>query len=357
MKSKLFRLLLLLVIVAGTFFYCSYMRSQFQILTGETMNTYYRITLREGREDTLLQNEIKEELQQINNEMSVFEHLSDISQFNRNTDTGWIDIPDELAVVLKEAYRVYQQTNGYFDPSVGKLVDLWGFGTNKVHRIPLEEEILEAKKSVGFNKISFSKDYKKAKKSIPDIYINLSSIAKGYGVDRIAKLLEKKGYQNYIVEIGGEVRAKGIRAPKAAGWNLGIARPESDSISDYEYVVSLKDMSVATSGDYRNYFYVEGKRYSHTLNPKTGYPVEHNLASVTVFDKECMRADALATGIMSMGETKGFEFVNNNRIPAILFVKTDETYQVLISNEAKKILANSLTAPKDKTQQKQDSSK
>ena len=324
--------------ICAAFFYCSYKHSQIQVMTGKTMNTYYRITIREGGEDTLLHNEIKNELQQINHEMSVFESMSDISQFNKSQEGEWVDLSEKLSEVLQAAYRIYRQTNGYFDPSVGKLVDMWGFGTGKVHRIPTDEEIAEARKSVGFNKINFSKDFRRAKKTVPDISVNLSAIAKGYAVDRIVKLLEKEGYKNFIVDIGGEVRAKGKRAKKAAGWNVGVARPEAGKVDDFEYVVSLKDMSVATSGDYRNYFVIDGKRYSHTLDPKTGYPVEHNIASVTVFDKECMRADALATGIMSMGETKGLEFANSNKIPVIIFVHSDDGFQILVSNEAKKLI-------------------
>ena len=323
MRFKFLKIIFLLALISGTVFYCTRMRSAFYIITGETMNTYYRITIRSAQEDTMLNNEVREVLRQINNEMSVFENFSDISQFNKNPDTGWIDIPEELSVVLKEAYRVYQQTNGYFDPSVGRLVDLWGFGNNKIQRIPTTEEIKEAQKTVGFNKIGFSRDFRKAQKHNPDIYLNLSSIAKGYAVDKIAALLDQKGYTDYIVEIGGEVRAKGSRGKKSKGWNLGIARPEEGKVTNYEYVVSLSNMSVATSGDYRNNFYIDNKRYSHTLNPKTGLPIDHNLAAVTVFDKECMKADALATGIMVMGEVKGLEFANNNRIPVVMFVRSD----------------------------------
>lgn len=338
MKTKILKLVLILGVICGAMFYYSRMSGRFQIMSGETMNTYYRITVRDGRGDTLLHNEIKNELQQINNEMSVFENMSDISQFNKNTDSGWIDVPENLAKVLKEAYRVYTLTGGYFDPSVGKLVDLWGFGSSKTYKIPTEEEIAATKKQTGFNKINFSRDFRKARKSSQDVTLNLSAIAKGYAVDRIAGLLEQNGYGDFIVEIGGEVRAKGNRSKKEKGWNVGVAKPESGQEEQYEYIVKLQNSSVATSGDYRNYFYIDDKRYSHTIDPKTGYPVEHNLASVSVFAENCMSADALATGIMSMGEVKGLEFANNNRISAIMFVHTDDGFNVLVSNEAKKML-------------------
>ena len=171
-----------------------------------------------------------------------------------------------------------------------------------------------------------------------EIQINLSAIAKGYAVDRISKMLENKGYNNFIVEIGGEVRVKGNRAKKEKGWNIGVARPEENSVTSYEYVIKLKNMSVATSGDYRNYFYIDDKKYSHTIDPKTGYPVEHSLSSVTVFDEECTKADALATGIMSMGEKKGLSFANNYNIPVIMFVQTEDGFRTILSNKAKKMI-------------------
>lgn len=342
MKSKILKTGLVFAILAGILIYISRTQHKFQVMTGETMNTYYKISVRTSQENTLLHNKIKAELQQINNEMSVFENMSDISEFNKSGGE-WVDVPENLAQVLKSAYQVYQQTNGYFDPSVGHLVDIWGFGKNKTIKVPSEEEIAAAKKMVGMNKISFSKDFSRAKKSVPEISLNLSAIAKGYGVDRITKVLEDAGYKDFIVEIGGEVVARGNRSDKDEGWNIGIAKPENlsaegNSSDLYEYVVRLKDMAVATSGDYRNYFYVGDKKYSHTIDPKTGYPVEHDLASVTVFHKDCMKADALATGIMSMGEEKGLEFANNNKIAVIMAVRKENGYLTLLSNQAKKFI-------------------
>lgn len=337
-KSKILKFFLLILIVGAAILYYLYQLQPYQIMTGETMNTYYRIAIRGGHKNTLLHNAIKDELLQINSEMSVFDNMSDISQFNRNTEEEWIEIPENLSFVLKGSYQIYKLTNGYFDPSVGPLAEIWGFGINKIHKIPSKEEIKETKQSVGLNQITFSKDFRKAKKNSLNISLNLSAIAKGYAVDRIAKLLEDQGYKNFIVEIGGEIRAKGGRSNKEHGWNIAIARPDSETVQNYAYAVRLSDMSVATSGDYRNYFNVDGKRYSHTIDPKTGYPVEHNLASVTVFDKECMRADALATAIMSMGENRGLDFANRNRIPVVLFIHSDDGFQILMSNEGKNLL-------------------
>lgn len=353
MKIKILKFLLIITLLGGAAYYFIYRETPFYIMTGNTMNTYYRITIRNSRNDTLLHNAIKNELQQINAEMSVFEKMSDISQFNQNSNTGWIEIPENLSHVLKAAYRVYTQTNGYFDPSVGAIIDLWGFGTNKTIKEPSKEEIKAALKNVGLNRIVFSADFRKAKKGNADIYINLSAIAKGYAVDRIAKLLQDNKYEDFLVDIGGEVRALGNRSENAQGWNVGIARPSMESVSDYEYIVRLQNLSVATSGDYRNYYYIDGKRYSHTMDPKTGYPVEHELASVTVFADECMYADALATGIMSMGEKRGLEFANSHKLPIVMFVRTNETeFQTMVSNEGK-ILLEKIGISQNDTQQEE----
>ena len=306
------------------------------------MSVNYRITVRGGQGDTLLQRAVKEELMQVNNELSAYESLSELNQFNKTYDANWIDISENLGKVFKEAYQIYTLTKGNFDPSVGKFVDLWGMGNNKTLRTPTAEEIEEAKKVVGFNKIIFSKNYRQAKKSTPDISLNLSAMAKGYAVDRIAALLEKSGYTDFVIEIGGAVYARGKRAPKAKGWNIGIAKPDNDKIPTNAYVISLKDMAVATSGDYRNYFYIDGKRYSHTIDPKTGYPVEHNLISITVFAKTAIYADALTTGMMTMGESKALEFANVNKIAAVLFVRTEDGYQTLVSQEAQKYIKQDL---------------
>ena len=338
MKMKFLKFILFALTILGFVMYYNNIKHQNQVISGETMNTYYQISIRSPHENTLLKNQIKNELQQINAEMSAFDPMSDLSLFNRNTDNGWIDVPVNLSYVLKEAYKIYNQTNGYFDPSIGKLIDIWGFGSNKVQKLPTDEEVKAAKQLVGLNKIEFNKDFRQAKKRNSDITINLSAIAKGYAVDRIVSMLEKLGYTDFIVDIGGEVYAKGSRSKKDSGWNVGVARPDDNQVDNYEYIVKLKDTAVATSGDYRNYFYVDDKRYSHTIDPKTGYPVEHNLASVTVFDKSCMKADALATGIMSMGEEKGLAFANNNRLSVIMFVRTDAGFRPIVSNEAKKLL-------------------
>lgn len=339
MKSRLLKYIFLLLTAVVAVIYYIQSRQPYLTMTGETMNTYYRIKIRSDKENNLLHNSIKEELQRINDEMSVFESDSEISRIN-NDDTGeWIDISPEMSEVLKDAYLTYTESNGYFDPTVGKLIDLWGFGTSRnTKRVPDDEKITEALKSTGYNKLRFNNDFTQVKKNNPDLKIYLSALAKGYGVDRIARLLQDNGYTDFIVEIGGEVKARGNRNPESKGWNVAVVQPNTQT-NDNAYIVGLKNFSVATSGDYRNFFYYKDKRYSHTISPKNGYPVEHSLASATVFHESCMHADALATAIMAMGEKKGLAFANNNKLAVVLFVREDDnTFKALLSAEAKKLL-------------------
>lgn len=192
-------------------------------------------------------------------------------------------------------------------------------------------------KYTGFDKLKFADGYSRVKKSNDNIYINLSAIAKGYGVDRIAKLLEDEGYTDFVVEIGGEVVARGSRSEEEKGWKIGVVKPAETP--ETAFVADLRNAAVATSGDYRNYYYKDGKKYSHTISPKSGYPVEHNLASVTVFDDNCMDADALATAAMSMGETKALKFAADNNLALVMFVREEDgSLKTLVSDKARKIL-------------------
>lgn len=326
------------LIIAGIIFYLGMNTRKYQVMSGKTMGTYYNIKIKTPKENNLLHNTIKAELQRINEQMSVFDSTSEISLINRSESTGWIDMSPELSEVMKEAYAVYKESNGAFDPTVGKLIDLWGFGVTSTKSIPSEEEINEVMKYTGFDKIKFNHNFTQLKKLNPNVYINLSALAKGYGVDRIAGMLSKIGYKDYVVEIGGEVVTSGKRDEYTNGWNIGVSKP-NDRNSENAFIVTLKDYAVATSGDYRNFFEYEGKRYSHTISPQNGYPVEHNLASATVFNKQCMVADAYATALMSMGEEKGLRFANRNKLAAILFVRdSNNNIVALVSNEAKKLL-------------------
>ena len=285
----------------------------FQEIRGKAFNTTYSIKIKTPHKNAALSRKIQTELEKVNEQMSVF-----------------------VSKLLQQSYNIYKMSNGSFDPTVGKLIDLWGFGTKKTIEFPKDDEIKAALKQTGFNKIHFSSDYKNLKKDIGEVNINLSAIAKGYAVDKIAELLRQEGYKDFVIEIGGEVTAEGEKSEQTKGWNVGIKSPDSE---ENAAVVTLHNLSVATSGDYRNYFYYHDKRYSHTIIPQTGYPVEHKLASVSVFNKSCMMADGLATAIMVLGEEQGMKFADRHKIPAVFFVRTEGSdYEMLLSQSAQKLL-------------------
>ena len=271
--------------------------------------------------------------------MSVFDLTSEISEINKAEANQWIELSEDMQFLLKNSHKIYQMSNGAFDPTTGKLIDLWGFGTTgKIKKIPNEEDIANMLKTTGFDKIQFNKDYSQLKKQDKDIMINLSAIAKGYGVDRLAKLLKSLEYTDFIIEVGGEVVASGNKSKEIKGWNVGVVKP-SETTNENAFIVTLKDYAVATSGDYRNFFYIGEEKYSHTIDPKTGYPAKNNLLSVTVFHESCMIADGLATAIMSMGEEKGLNFANNNKLAVIMFVKTeDNQIKNIVSQKAQKLI-------------------
>lgn len=305
------------------------------------MGTYYNVKIKTDSENNFLGSEIKDLLDDIVLRYSVFDSNSELSKINRDVSGDWIDLSGDMSNVMKKAHNIYKQTDGAFDPTVGKLVDLWGFGASKVSAVPTEEVVKEVLEYTGFNKVKFYQDYTGLKKTNPNIYINLSAIAKGYGVDKVYELLEAKGYENFIVEIGGEVRAKGVKSSDVDGWLIGVLKPIKDK-NENAFVVTLKDNAVATSGDYRNFYNVNGETFSHTIDSKTGYPVKNDVSSVTVFDKTCVDADAYATAMTVMGSKKALKFANTKKIAALIFVRNaDDTFEVLISDKASKILMKS----------------
>lgn len=326
-----------LLIAAGLFF----LRSTFapyRTFTGEIFGTTYSIKIKTSAKDNDLEDKIKAKLQDVNSNMSMFEPQSFISRLNRAAAGEAVELPHEVAFLFRGAAKVYSESRGWFDPTIGSLVNLWGFGTNTVTRIPEDKQIEKALAHTGFNKLRFASDYSQVIKTDSELIIDLSAIAKGYAVDKIAFLLEENGYRDYIVEIGGEVKASGTRDYHGTPWAVGIARP-SENGSGNLTAVELENMAVATSGDYRNFFYLDGKRFAHTVSPFDGRPVAHNLASATVFHPQAMLADAYATAVTAMGEDKGMEFANRINLPVIFFVRGDDNQtDIRYSAAAQKLL-------------------
>lgn len=318
------------IILLGVFLYFNL--SAYQTIKGTIFGTYYTIKIRTNRPNPDLKTLIEAELGRINREMSVFEPESELSQINRASKNEEIILSSDMSEVMSAASEVFTQSEGWFDPTLGKLVDLWGFGAGP-NQTPSDQEIADAQKVSGFNKLIFDSRFSSLRKTNSATYINLSAIAKGYGVDKVAALLEACGYHDYLIEIGGEIRAGGSRSDKGEAWNIGINRPQSGS-HDNVMVISASNISIATSGNYRNFYQQDGKTFAHTISYQTGRPVLNDALSVSVFHDSCMYADAYATAIMAMGVDKGLAFADKYKLKVIII---DNQFASKLSHEAKRM--------------------
>lgn len=295
--------------------------NKMQSFSGATMGTTYTVKVADNSDIT--QQQIDDKLKQINKTFSTWDAKSELSLLNKQPTKQWIGVSNELFYVLKKSEEIHQQTNGYFDPAIGRLIDIWGFGAKKVIQKPSRNMIYEALRNSSIDYLKFRDGQNKAIKKIKDIQINLSAIAKGYGVDVIAKLLNSK---NYLVEIGGEVRSYGSNGDKP--WTVGIEQP--NSIKPITRI--LNNQAIATSGNYRNYFIWEGKRYMHILNPNNGLPANNDLYSVSVLHPQTMMADAYATAMMAMGSQSAITLAKRLKLPVILILNQQQNFKVVKIN-------------------------
>ena len=297
-------------------------------ITGLTMGTSYSIQWSDDNltiDEHALSLEVDARLERINALMSTYIADSELSQFNQSRDTGWHAVDIELATLVDQALTICQQSKGAFDVTVGPLVNLWGFGANDANfQFPSDTEINITMRSIGCQHLQTRLSPPAINKNLSDIYVDLSAIAKGYAVDQLAAILDNHGLNNYMVEIGGEVKAKGV-APHGNPWRIGIETPLAQR-SHIEAIISLTDIAVATSGDYRNYFEHEGQRYSHTIDPLNGYPVKHQLASVTVLHESTALADAWATAFMVLGANESLRLANIYGLSGLLITREGEQY-------------------------------
>jgi thiamine biosynthesis lipoprotein len=274
-----------------------------------------------------IKEEVEAALIEVNRQMSTYDPNSEISRFNRFDDTTAFRVSAQFVHVLKSALEIYHASNRAFDITVAPLVNLWGFGSNGlISDIPSEVVINNTLKRVGSHNLHIL-DSIHIKKRISELSLDLSAIAKGYGVDVVADILIAAELRNFMVEIGGEVVARGLNAQNEA-WKIGVDRPKHNLLpgQELEAILALRDVAVATSGDYRNYFELNGKQYSHTIDPESGKPVLHNLASTTIITQRCMPADAIATAVMVMGKDKGLEWIESMpHVEALLILRYDTT--------------------------------
>jgi thiamine biosynthesis lipoprotein len=263
-----------------------------------------------------LQQKIDERLAAINKSMSTYDSTSEISRFNAIDSTASAFSPsDDFLNVLQVAAEIHKLTDGAWDGTLDPLITLWGFGRKRASKnIPDPADIKKALSHVGFERILFNSSGT-IKKSDPRVTLDLASIAKGYGVDEIARLLGEMGFTDFLVEIGGEVFAKGYRKD-GKPWRVGINTPDREAALNEIYrAIPLTDLAMATSGDYRIFFQIGDKTYSHILDPRTGRPVQNGVVSATVVAANCTVADGLATALMVMGPEKGVDLVN--RLPSV----------------------------------------
>jgi len=287
-----------------------------QLLQGQTMGTTYSVKLVDAPaalDSVRLQSVLDTELQAINQAMSTYIDDSDLSRFNQAASGAWIKVAPSLLTVLAEARHVHELSDGAFDPSIGPLVNLWGFGPDMQLDIPDKAAVQAAMAQMGFDELEQDLE-KQALKKPHAMYLDFSAIAKGYAVDRLADLLQESGLANFLVEIGGELRASGVNAQHQP-WHIAIEKPDPARRAVHA-VLKASGLGMATSGDYRNFYEKDGRRYSHTIDPRTGYPVSHSLVSVTVLAERCMTADALATAFMVMGTEAAYKLAEDEQIAA-----------------------------------------
>lgn len=312
--------IVVLIIVAGLIW--QHRTMEYQVLSGKIFGTYYSIKVRTPYKIRDFNPIVDKEFARINQQMSVFNADSEINKINNLPAQKWIKISPELYRLLSDSKIIYKESKGAFDPTVATLVNLWGFGPDGKQKIPEDKTIKETLKDVGFDKIVL-KEPNMLMKTNAKTTLDLSAVAKGYAVDVISQRLKEMGYNDFIVDIGGEVYASGNRAEKEKGWNIGIAEPIEGKNKNL-MSLGLSDMGVATSGNYRNFYYIDGKKYSHTISPHSGYPTEHKILSASVFDKSCEKADAYATALMAMGEKEGLIFADQYGLTAILFLSNEK---------------------------------
>lgn len=303
-KSRIYPFILVVLLIV-VWQYRSSDKKELLLISGTTMGTTYTIKYL-SPDDTNLKPKIDSILNEFNLSLSSYISFSELSRFN--VDTVFYFESQYFLPVLRASRGVYEATNGAFDPTVLPLVNAWGFGPGE-QNIPNKATVDSLKNYIGFDKVDF--DDLHVSKSNRQIGLDFSAIAKGYGVDVVGDYLFALGIGNYFVEIGGEVICKGTNEGNM--WRIGIEDPTRDiQQREIKAIVKLLDKAMATSGNYRNFYVKDGVKYAHTIDPHTGYPVEHTLLSATVFSTTCMLADAYATSFMVMGVENAMKVLDNH---------------------------------------------
>ncbi len=334
-KKLIWQLPFLAILIIGTIWIIRQQRSTpYQHDEGFVFGTIYHITY---QSDQNYQKEIEAELKKVDGSLSPFNKSSIISRINRNED---VQVDDMFKEVFTLAENISKETDGAFDITVAPMVNLWGFGFKK-GLTPNKEVIDSVRALVGYHKVALIDEH--VKKQNPNTMLDCSAIAKGYGSDVVARFLQSKGIENFMVEIGGEVVTRG-NSEKRVPWRIGINKPTDDSLNtntELQTVLNVTDKAMATSGNYRNFYYKNGKKYAHTIDPKTGYPVQHNILSATVIADNCATADAYATSFMVLGMDGAQKILEKHPdiLAYLIYSDNKGKNQVWYSPSMKKILA------------------
>ena len=323
-KKLIWQLPFLLLLIVGTVLIIRQQQSiPYQKNSGMVFGTVYNLTY---QCDSDLNEAIKAELQKVDNSLSPFNEQSIITAVNQNKD---VELDDMFLTVFKKAMAVSEDTEGAFDITVAPLVNAWGFGfKNGIEPTPFQVDSL--RQIVGYKKVSF--DDGKICKQDPRMMLDCSAIAKGYGTDVIANYFRSRGVKNFMVEIGGEIVTSGVNAQRLP-WKIGVTKPSDDSLSvngEIQTVLNVTDKAMATSGNYRRFYYKGGKKFAHTIDPKTGYPVQHSLLSATVLAKDCTTADAYATSFMVMGIDQAKKLLERHPELMAYFIYSDDNGEMAV---------------------------
>lgn len=306
------------------------------VFSGPIMGTDYRVTvIVEGQHKEQIVKQLEASvvaaMDGVNQSMSNYLSDSELSQFNRLAADQTQLISDEFAAVVKEALEISELSAGAFDITLGKAIDAWGFGPEgSINKQPTAQKLSELKARVGYQNLILEDNT--LSKRIDGIELSLSAIAKGYAVDQVARALKQQGINDFLVNIGGELRSSG-KSLDGKLWRVGIEKPHI--LGGIQRVAKLDNQAIATSGDYRNYLVIDNQRFSHTIDPATLSPVYHKLALVSVIADKASTADALATALLAMGEIRAWEFVKLHDLAAYLVIRgqADNQYQIKISDK------------------------
>ena len=310
------------------------------VFTGPMMGTQYRITvlLDEHTEANVdaIEKSVVTSMEAVNQSMSTYLPDSELNKVNSLNARSELRLSKPLYDVIQESIYISELSNGAFDITIGKAVNLWGFGPDgNITEYPNEQDLEKIKQSIGYQKILLQNQ--SIIKKAPNMSLDLSAIAKGYAVDQVANAIDKFDIENYLIDIGGELRAQG-QSQSNKTWAVGIEKPYT--LGSIQEIISLRNKSIATSGDYRNYHVIDGKQFSHTIDALTLKPVFHRLALVSVIDNNASTADALATAIMALGDQKGWEFAVQHNLTIYMVIREDKenTYRVQMTDNFKQYL-------------------